>query len=43
MEQTLLTSSDLQIILAGLRSLERVSGTNQYEQLVEKFEKRNRK
>ena len=37
MERTLLTSSDLQAILAGLRSLDSVSGTNRYEQLMEKL------
>jgi len=36
-ERTLLTSSDMQAILAGLRSLDSVCGTNRYQQLMEKF------
>ncbi len=36
-ERTLLTSSDMQAILAGLRSLDSVSGTNRYGQLMEKL------
>ncbi len=36
-ERTLLTSSDMRAILAGLRSLDSVSGTNRYEQLMEKL------
>lgn len=36
-DRTLLTSSDLQAILAGLRSLDSVSGTNRYGQLMEKL------
>ena len=36
-DRTLLTSSDLQAILAGLRSLDSVSGTNRYAQLMEKL------
>lgn len=36
-EKTLLTSSDLQAILTGLRSLDSVSGTNRYSQLMEKL------
>ncbi|MDO4322377.1 MAG: YafY family protein [Lachnospiraceae bacterium] len=35
--RTLLTSSDMQAILAGLRSLDSVSGTNRYGQLMEKL------
>lgn len=37
-DKTLLTSSDLQAILTGLRSLDSVSGTNRYGQLMEKLE-----
>lgn len=37
MERTLLTSADMQDILAGLRSLDSVSGTNRYQQLMEKL------
>lgn len=37
MDSTLLTSSDMQDILAGLRSLDSVSGTNQVAQLMEKL------
>lgn len=36
-DSTLLTSSDMQTILAGLRSLDSVSGTNQVSQLMEKL------
>ena len=36
-DRTLLTSSDMQAILAGLRSLDSVSGTNRYVQLMEKL------
>ena len=36
-DRTLLTSADLQAILAGLRSLDSVSGTNRYGQLMEKL------
>ena len=36
-DRTLLTSSDMQAILAGLRSLDSVSGTNRYAQLMEKM------
>ena len=36
-DRTLLTSSDMQAILAGLRSLDSVSGTNRYQQLMEKI------
>lgn len=36
-DKTLLTSSDMQAILAGLRSLDSVSGTNRYVQLMEKL------
>lgn len=36
-DKTLLTSSDLQAILTGLRSLDSVSGTNRYGQLMEKL------
>jgi len=36
-DRTLLTSVDMQSILAGLRSLDSVAGTNRYQQLMEKF------
>lgn len=36
-DRTLLTSSDMQAILAGLRSLDSVSGTNRYGQLMAKL------
>ena len=36
-DRTLLTYSDMQAILAGLRSLDSVSGTNRYTQLMEKL------
>lgn len=36
-DRTLLTSSDMQAVLAGLRSLDSVSGTNRYGQLMEKL------
>ena len=36
-DETLLTSSDMQAILAGLRSLDSISGTNRYAQLMEKL------
>ena len=38
-DRTLLTNSDMQDILAGLRSLDSVSGTNRYQCLMEKFAK----
>ncbi len=37
MDRTLLTSGDMQAILAGLRSLDSVSGTSRYRQLMEKL------
>lgn len=37
MDRTLLSTSDMQAILAGLRSLDSVSGTNRYVQLMEKL------
>lgn len=37
MDRTLLTSKDMQMILAGLRSLDSVSGSNYYYQLMEKI------
>lgn len=37
-DRTLLTSSDLQAILAGLKSLDSVSGTRRYAQLMEKMQ-----
>lgn len=36
-DRTLFTTQDMQAILAGLRSLDSVSGTNQYLQLMEKL------
>ena len=36
-DRTLFTAQDMQAILAGLRSLDSVSGTNQYLQLMEKL------
>lgn len=36
-DRTLLSRSDLQAILTGLRSLDSVSGTNRYAQLMEKL------
>ena len=36
MDRTLLTSKDMQVILAGLRSLDSVSGRSYYSQLMEK-------
>ncbi|MDE7211466.1 MAG: YafY family transcriptional regulator [Lachnospiraceae bacterium] len=37
MERTLLTNAEMQDILAGLRSLDSVNGTNRYGQLMEKL------
>ena len=37
MDRTLLTSKDMQMILAGLRSLDSVSGSSYYAQLMEKL------
>ncbi len=37
MDRTILTSKDMQMILAGLRSLDSVSGNNYYGQLMEKI------
>lgn len=37
MDRTLLTSGEMKSILAGLRSLDSVSGTNRYQQLMEKL------
>ncbi|NCE97958.1 YafY family protein [Emergencia sp. 1XD21-10] len=36
-DRTLLTTKDMQMILAGLRSLDSVSGSSYYEQLMEKL------
>ena len=36
-DKTLLSSSELQAILSGLQSLDSVSGTNRYRQLMEKL------
>lgn len=38
MDRTLLTSSDMQAILSGLQSLDSVSGTNRYQQLMDKLQ-----
>lgn len=38
MDRTLLTSKDMQMILAGLRSLDSVSGSHYYGQLMEKIQ-----
>lgn len=38
MDRTLLTSKDMQMILAGLRSLDSVSGSKYYSQLMEKIQ-----
>lgn len=38
MDRTLLTSTDMQEILTGLRSLDSISGNNQYGQLMEKLQ-----
>ena len=38
MDRTILTSKDLQMILAGLRSLDSVSGSSYYGQLMEKIQ-----
>lgn len=38
MDRTLLTSKDMQVILAGLRSLDSVSGSNYYSRLMEKIQ-----
>ena len=37
MDRTILTSKDMQVILAGLRSLDSVSGNNYYSRLMEKI------
>lgn len=36
-DRALFTSADMQVILAGLRGLDSVSGTNRYQQLMEKL------
>ena len=38
MDRTILTSKDMQMILAGLRSLDSVSGSSYYAQLMEKLQ-----
>ena len=38
MDRTLLTSRDMQVILAGLRSLDSVSGSTYYRRLMEKIQ-----
>ncbi len=38
MDRTILTSRDMQVILAGLRSLDSVSGSRYYSQLMEKIQ-----
>ena len=40
MDRTILTSKDMQMILAGLRSLDSVSGSSYYGQLMEKIQRR---
>ena len=40
MDRTILTSKDMQMILAGLRSLDSVSGSSYYRQLMEKIQAR---
>lgn len=37
MDKTLLTNTEMQDILAGLRSLDSVNGTNRYGKLMEKL------
>ena len=37
MDRTILTSKDMQMIMAGLRSLDSVSGSHYYGQLMEKI------
>jgi predicted DNA-binding transcriptional regulator YafY len=37
LDKTLLTTKEMQAILAGLKSLDSVSGTNQYNQLLDKI------
>lgn len=37
MDKTLLTSRDMQVIMAGLRSLDSISGSQYYKQLMEKI------
>ena len=37
MDRTILTSKDMQMIMAGLRSLDSVSGSHCYTQLMEKL------
>ena len=36
-DRTLLTNSEMKDILAGLRSLDSINGTNRYGQLMEKL------
>lgn len=38
MDKTILTSKDMQMILAGLRSLDSISGSSYYRQLMEKIQ-----
>ena len=38
MDRTILTSKDMQMILAGLRSLDSVSGSKYYSRLMEKIQ-----
>jgi len=38
MDRTILTSRDMQMILAGLRSLDSISGSQHYSQLMEKLQ-----
>ena len=41
-DRTVLTAPEMQAILAGLRSLDSVSGTRRYAQLMEKLSRRDR-
>ena len=38
MDRTILTSKDMQMIMAGLRSLDSISGSSYYGQLMEKIQ-----
>jgi len=37
-DRTILTSRDMQMVLAGLRSLDSISGSRYYSQLMEKLQ-----
>jgi len=43
MDRTILTSKDMQMILAGLRSLDSVSGNRYYGQLMEKIQRKHQR